>query len=187
MSPNAQNEGNQITASCGKGRFYREDNGVWRYGPGGRAVFGGQDMTLTNFFDFPRGVTDQGEVVHVARGLAMEDKLLSWCLEWDRGAPTIDVPVAEWDRRDEVIGIWAPELQHEGGIRGMKFDSLQDQSDSIYANVPIAPNRPPPDRVRGFTLLERDLRRKTKAAEPIRVKKKNWVPWWDRPRRDGTF
>lgn len=144
-------------------------------------------MTWTNFFDFPRGTTDKGEVVHVTRGLAMEDKALAWCLEWDEGGPTIDIPAAEWNKRDEVIGIWAPELQHEGGIRGMKFDSLNEQSDSIYANVPVAPNRPSPDRVRRFTLLERDLRRKTKAAEPIKVNKKGWVPWWDRPRSDGTF
>lgn len=149
-------------------------------------MFGAQDMTWTNYFDFPRSFTEGGEVVHVSRGLAMENKALSWCMRWDVGGPTIDVPLDEWDAHDEVIGIWAPELQHEGGIRGMKFDSLQDPSDSIYANVPVAPNRPAPDRIRRFTLLERDLRRKTMQGEPIKVKK-GWTPWWNRPRGDGTL
>lgn len=173
--------------SCGNGRFFRDEKGVWRYGPGGRAVFGAQDMTWTNYFDFPRSNTTRGEVVHVSRGLAMENKALSWCMDFDQGGPTIEVPVREWERHDQIIGVWAPELQHEGGIRGMKFDSLQENPDDMYVNVPIAPNRPPPDRVRRFSLLERDLRRKTMPAEPIKVKKKGWTPWWNRPRSDGTF
>lgn len=174
--------------SCGQGRYFRDEDGVWRYGPGGRAVFGAQDMTWTNLFDFPRGVTEKGEVVHVARGLAMDNKSLSWCLKWDEGGPTIDVPVDEWEAHDEIIGIWAPELQHEGGIRGMKFDALTEHDgSSLYPNLPVAPNRPPPERVRRFSILEKDLRRKTRMGEPIKVKKRGWIPWWDRPRSDGTF
>lgn len=130
--------------SCGRGRFVRDEAGVWRYGVDGLPVHGGQDMTMTNFFNFTRRLGAGGAFVQVSRGLAMEDGSLAWVFSWDSGTgPTIDVPLDEWDKRDRVIGVWAPELKQEGGMRGLKLDAgLGDAGPEGIGEAAVAPPLP---------------------------------------------
>lgn len=146
-----------MSQCCGGGRFARDSRGVWRYGEDGQPVSGAQDMTLTNLFNFPM---EQG-VVSVLRGMAIENEILSWCLEYDTevGA-TIEIPLPVWSTHDRVIGIWAPELMQEGGIRGLQFDEpTQPLGIHGVSNSPVAPTKRA-DIKRTSFVLERDLRRK---------------------------
>lgn len=135
---------------------------MWLYGRDGKAVRGGRDMTLSNFFNFELLETDVGPVVRVPRGLLLENYLLEFCSEWDMGGPVIDVPAIKWEEHDDVIGIWAPELQHEGGVRGVRLDALRRPGDGLDPwEPPLAPNRPSSDPYKPITEMETDIRRRT--------------------------
>jgi hypothetical protein len=125
-------------------------------------VRGGRDMTLTNFFNFEQVETDNGPVVRVPRGLALENYLLEFCAEFDTGGPEIDVPAEAWAEHDDVIGIWAPELQHEGGVRGVRLDKPRREGDPLDQwEPPLAPNRPSSDPYKPISEMETDIRRRT--------------------------
>lgn len=118
-------------------------------------------MTLSNFFNFERIDTGIGTVVRVPRGMLLENYLLAFCSEWDTGGPTVDVPASSWDERDEVIGIWAPELQHEGGVRGVRLDRPRGNEDpKLTWEPPLAPNRPSSDPYKPLMEMETDIRRR---------------------------
>lgn len=119
-------------------------------------------MTLTNFFNFERAGTDAGTVVKVPRGMLLENYVLEFCKEFDTGGPIIDVPLASWDEHDEVIGIWAPELQQEGGVRGLRLDPPLKAGDQPPVWQPaLAPNRPDSDPYKPVTEMEFDVRKRT--------------------------
>ena len=119
-------------------------------------------MTLSNFFNFELVENGSGPVVRVPRGLALENYLLEFCAEFDTGGPDIDVPTEAWAEHDDVIGIWAPELQHEGGVRGMRLEKPRQEGDPIERwEPPLAPNRPSSDPYRPITEMETDIRRRT--------------------------
>lgn len=125
-------------------------------------VRGGRDMTLSNFFNFELVENGSGPVVRVPRGLALENYLLEFCAEFDTGGADIDVPAEAWAEHDDVIGIWAPELQHEGGVRGMRLDKPRQEGDPIDRwEPPLAPNRPSSDPYKPITEMEIDIRRRT--------------------------
>ena len=125
-------------------------------------VRGGRDMTLSNFFNFEQVETEAGPVVRVPRGMILENYILEFCKEWDSGGSTVDVPVASWNDHDHVIGIWAPELQHEGGVRGLKVDPPRKPGDPVPDwQPPYAPNRPSSDPYKPVTEMEVDVRRRT--------------------------
>lgn len=118
-------------------------------------------MTLSNFFNFERIDTDAGTVVRVPRGMLLENYLLEFCSEWDAGGPTVDVPAPSWDEHDRVIGIWAPELQHEGGVRGVRLDQPRKPGDPAPTwEPPLAPNRPSSDPYKPIMEIETDIRRR---------------------------
>lgn len=130
-------------------------------------VRGGRDMTLTNFFNFPVIETLAGNVVRMPRGQVIENYLLEFCQEYDAGAPTIDVPESVWQSHDEVIGIWAPELQHEGGVRGVRFDPPLEPGDPLPDwQPPLAPHRPSTDPYQPILEMEMDIRRRTSWGFP---------------------
>lgn len=116
-------------------------------------------MTLSNFYNFERTYKDGGPVVRVPRGMAIENYRLEFCLEWDTGAAVIDVPAQRWEEHDEVIGVWAPELQHEGGVRGIRLDD-PDNNGAVW-EPPLAPNRPKTNPYEPVTEMEVDVRRRT--------------------------
>lgn len=125
-------------------------------------VRGGRDMTLSNFFNFETFESEAGPVVRVPRGLWLENYLLEFCAEWDTGGPFIDVPAASWQAHDTIIGIWAPELQHEGGVRGVRLDKARKAGDPIEPwEPPLAPNRPSSDPYKPVSEMELDIRRRT--------------------------
>ena len=171
--------------SCGNGRFIRDPRGVWRYGEDGQPVSGAQDMTLTNFFNFPVEQRPAGAVVLVSRGIALENESLAFCLEHDPGpgTTTIPVPLEVWQRHDRVIGIWAPELKDEGGIRGMKFDELSHFRESEWES-PVAPTKPHDIRNMAAS-LKRNLRRKGWAPQELEGFTAYWEPWRENPREAG--
>jgi hypothetical protein len=151
-----------IKLTCDNGRFFRGDDGIWLYGPDGMPVRGGRDMTLTNFFNFEQAETDNGPVVRVPRGLLLENYLLEFCAEYDTGGPFVDVPAGVWAEHDQVIGIWAPELQHEGGVRGIRLDKPRQPGDPVDPwEPPLAPNRPSSDPYKPISEMETDIRRRT--------------------------
>lgn len=114
-------------------------------------------MTLSNFFNFEQA----GTVVRVPRGMVLENYLLEFCNEFDTGGPIIEVPLATWSQHDQVIGIWAPELQQEGGVRGMKLDPPREPGDPLPDwQPPFAPNRPSTDPYRPISEMEADVRRR---------------------------
>ncbi|MGQ0678535.1 MAG: hypothetical protein ACT4OM_02560 [Actinomycetota bacterium] len=162
-----------MTKSCGGGRFVRDGRGIWRYGQDGQPVSGAQDMTMSNLFNFP---VDR-DVVSVQRGVAIENEILSWCLDYDTElGSTIEVPLDQWRRHDGVIGIWAPELMHEGGIRGMRTDA-GDQSDfhDVW-RAPIAPVKRQ-DIKRTALTLEKDLRRRGWVPQSSNGNSAYWEHW----------
>jgi hypothetical protein len=172
-----------MSRSCGGGRFVRDDRGVWRYGAHGQPVSGAQDMTLSNFFNFVTQERAGGEVVEVLRGVALEDRSLEFCLDFDTGVGSaIDVPLHIWDQHDEVIGIWAPELKEEGGMRGMKFDA-GGGSDWVW-QAPVAPTKPH-DIHKMAASLRRHLRRKGWAPQEVNGFSVYWEPWRENPRESG--
>ncbi|MEX0789707.1 MAG: hypothetical protein WD178_02925 [Actinomycetota bacterium] len=117
-------------------------------------------MTLTNFFNFEQAETDLGPVVRVPRGLLLENYLLDFCAEHDTGGPFVDVPAAVWAEHDQVIGVWAPELQHEGGVRGVRLDKPRLPGDPVDPwEPPLAPNRPSSDPYKPISEMETDIRR----------------------------
>ncbi len=125
-------------------------------------VRGGRDMTLSNFFNFEQVETEGGPVVRVPRGMVLENYVLDFCKEWDGGGPTIEVPLTSWHEHDEVIGIWAPELQHEGGVRGLRRDPPRQPGDPPPSwQPPLAPNRPDTDPYKPVSEMETDIRRRT--------------------------
>jgi hypothetical protein len=125
-------------------------------------VRGGRDMTLSNFFNFDQVETSAGPAVRVPRGLLLENYLLEFCSEFDTGGPSVDVPLATWEEHDEVIGIWAPELQHEGGVRGVRLDRERQPGDPAEAwEPPLAPHRQSSDPYKPISEMETDLRRRT--------------------------
>lgn len=140
---------------------------MWRYGPDGMAVPGGRDMTLSNFYNFETLETESGPVVRVPRGLVLENYLLEFCAEWDLGGPTIDVPAEVWAKQDRVIGVWAPELQHEGGVRGIRLDPPREDGDPLPPwQPPLAPNRPDTNPYKPISEMETDIRRRTSWGFP---------------------
>lgn len=170
--------------SCGSGRYYRDHRGVWRYGENGQPVSGAQDMTLTNFFNFPVEHRPDGATVLIARGMALENESLAFCLDHDTGSgATIRVPLEIWTRHDRVIGIWAPELREEGGIRGMKFDDSVTPRASEWES-PVAPTKPHDIRHMAET-LKRNLRRKGWAPQELEGFTAYWEPWREDPREAG--
>ena len=175
-----------MNQSCGGGRFVRDARGVWRYGADGQPVSGAQDMTLTNFFNFPIEQRPSGSVVLVPRGMALENQSLDFCLDLDTGAgATIPVPMEVWKKHDAVIGIWAPELKHEGGIRGMKFDVPEESAPRPAVwEAPVAPTKPH-DIKHMTTSLKRHLRRKGWAPQELDGFTAYWEPWRDDPRESG--
>lgn len=116
-------------------------------------------MTLTNLYNFEEAETLGGTVVRVPRGMLLENYLLKFCLEWDTGGPVVEVPLAAWREHDEIIGVWAPELQHEGGVRGVRAD--RPGNDPAGWEPPIAPNRPLTDPYKPLSEMEADVRRRT--------------------------
>jgi len=172
-----------MSLSCGGGRFVRDGRGVWRYGERGQPVSGAQDMTLSNFFNFPAHDGNDGRVVEVSRGVALEHQSLDFCLDFDTGVgSTIDVPQTIWDRHDEVIGIWAPELQEEGGMRGMKLDA-GSQLDWVW-HAPVAPTKPHDIRTMAAS-FRRHLRRKGWVPQEVNGISVSWEPWRDNPMESG--
>jgi hypothetical protein len=167
--------------SCGGGRFVRDARGVWRYGESGQPVSGAQDMTLSNFFNFPK--TPDGKLVLVPRGYALENQSLDFCLDYDSGSgSTIVVPVEAWQKNDRVVGVWAPELQQEGGIRGMKFDGAESGPRPAVWEAPVAPTKPHDIRNMAPS-LRRDLRRKGWAPQVL----DGFTAYWERykPKETG--
>ena len=125
-------------------------------------VRGGRDMTLSNFFNFEQVESDAGPVLKVPRGMLLENYLLDFCNEWDTGGAFIEVPASAWAERDEVVGIWAPELQEEGGVRGVRLDPPRNPGDPLPQwEPPFAPNRPSSDPYKPVTEMEADIRRRT--------------------------
>lgn len=125
-------------------------------------VKGGRDMTLSNFFNFESAETAAGPVVQVPRGMFLENYLLEFCAEWDTGGAFVEVPASAWEERDEVIGIWAPELQQEGGVRGVRLDRERDPGEPLESwHPPLAPNRPSSDPYKPVSEMETDIRRRT--------------------------
>ncbi|HEX2054363.1 MAG TPA: hypothetical protein VHJ78_11645 [Actinomycetota bacterium] len=125
-------------------------------------VKGGRDMTLSNFFNFETIQTDAGPTVQVPRGMMIENYLLEFCKEWDTGGPIVNVPLTSWEEHDEVIGIWAPELQQEGGVRGLKADPPLKPGEPLPEwQPPFAPNRPSSDPYKSITEIEADVRKRT--------------------------
>lgn len=156
-----------ISLTCDNGRFFRDDRGVWRYGPDGTPVPGGRDMTLSNFFNFEQVETEAGPMVRMPRGLVLENYLLEFCKEWDGGGPLIDVPLSSWTEHDRVIGVWAPELQHEGGVRGVRLDPPREPGEPLPPWLPpLAPNRPDSDPYKPISEMETDIRRRTSWGFP---------------------
>lgn len=131
-------------------------------------------MTLSNLFNFP---TEQG-TVKVQRGMAMENQILAWCLEYDDEiGPVIEVPAHDWQARDQVIGVWAPELVQEGGIRGLRCDTSEEHPhvEGVWGS-PVAPTKRA-DIQRTALTLERDLRRKGWIAQQSNGKTAYWEHW----------
>jgi hypothetical protein len=142
-------------------------------------------MTLTNFFNFPTEDRPGGKVVLVARGMALENQSLDFCLDYDSGSgSTIAVPFEVWKKHDSVIGIWAPELQHEGGIRGMKFDGPVSGPRPSVWEAPVAPTKPHDIRHMASS-LRRDLRRKGWVPQVLEGFIASWEPWRENPRESG--
>ena len=172
-----------MSRSCGGGRFVRDDLGVWRYGVHGQPVSGAQDMTLSNFFNFPTHDGDEGHVVQVQRGVALENHSLDFCLDFDTGVgSTIEVPLKIWDQHDEVIGLWAPELKEEGGMRGMKFDT-GNVLDWVW-QTPVAPTKPH-DIGKMAAGFRRHLRRKGWVPQEVNGLSVSWEPWRENPMESG--
>ena len=172
-------------ASCGSGRFVRDSRGVWRYGEDGQPVSGAQDMTLTNFFNFPTEKRAGAEVILVPRGIAMENHSLDFCLDFDSGSGSvIAVPIDVWRKHDRVIGIWAPELKEEGGMRGIKFDKPDGGPPSSVWEAPVAPTKP--HEIKDMApSLKRHLRRKGWAPQELDGFTAYWEPWRQNPREAG--
>jgi len=118
-------------------------------------------MTLSNFFNFEQVETENGPVVRVPRGMVLENYVLQFCTEWDEGGPVMDIPLTSWNEHDEVIGVWAPELQHEGGVRGLRMDPPQESGGPPPWHLPLAPNRPDTDPYKPVSEMEVDVRRRT--------------------------
>lgn len=130
-------------------------------------------MTLTNLFNF---AMEQGRV-SVQRGMALENEVLSWCLDYDTEiGSTIEVPLPEWLAHDTVIGVWAPELVQEGGIRGLRCDKSGDPYNQDVWSAPVAPTKR--WDVRHAALgLERDVRRKGWIPQHSNGTSAYWEAW----------
>lgn len=113
--------------TAGGGKYRRDDDGTWRYVSTGEPVPGASDMTLSNLHNLRVIRFGDGQYVEVPRALAFRDPDLRWALDFapplpddlaavvtpedpDTGRAVVRVPIAEWDARDRVVGLWAPEL-----------------------------------------------------------------------------
>jgi hypothetical protein len=84
-------------------------------------------MTLGNLHNLRCIRIGDATYVEVPRALAYRDPDLRWALDFapplpddlaavvtpedpDTGRAVVRVPIAEWDARDRVVGLWAPEL-----------------------------------------------------------------------------
>lgn len=162
-----------MNQSCGGGRFVRDSRGIWRYGEDGQPVSGAQDMTLTNLFNFAM----EPGVVIVLRGMAIENEILSWCLDYDTEVgSSIEVPLPDWLAHDTVIGIWAPELVQEGGIRGLRCDRVGEEYEPGIWDSPIAPTKRADIKQTAFS-LERDVRRKGWVPQHSNGNSAYWEQW----------